>query len=164
MSEHRIRCTVFLRLRSSCHRDRTLRNREVGRNKRDVVIAICQRANRHCIAANIGTALASQSTGQCTTTYQRTSRYRIVKCWVSCAILLRCSCSRHRNRTLRNREVRRNKGDVVIAVGQCALVDCICVYIFTTFASKRTRQRVRADKRTRGNHAREQWVRYAVLL
>ena len=139
MSERRIRCSVFLRFRSSCHRDWTLRNRQVRRNKRDVVVAISQRAKRHCIAANIGTALASQCTSECTATYQRTSGYRIIKCWVSCAILLRCSSSRHRDWTLRNSEVRAYIVNGVVAVRQRSLTNRIRAHILATCASQRTR-------------------------
>ena len=90
MRQIRIRRTIFLRLRSSGNRDWALRNRQVGRNKRDRVIAIRQRANRHCITANIGTALASQITSQRIAINQRTSAYRMCKRRIGRAILLGC--------------------------------------------------------------------------
>ena len=90
MRQIRIRRTVLLRLRSSGHRNWALRNREVRRNKRDVVIAIGQRANRHCITTNIGTALASQITTQRIANNQRTSGHRMCKRRIGRTILLGC--------------------------------------------------------------------------
>ena len=64
------------------------------------------------------------------------------ECRIRFAVLLRCSSSGHRDRTLRDGKICPNIGDVVIAVRQRSLANRIRTNVFATYTSQRTRQRI----------------------
>ena len=74
---------------------------------------------------------------------------------VRCAILLRCSSSCHRDRTLRDGKICPNIGDVVIAVRQRSLTNRIRTNSFTSDATQRTSQPIRSNQRASGDGVRQ---------
>ena len=143
---------------------RSTLNCEVVANIGDGIVAVGNSASCNRIGSCVVSRHARQRARQRIRTHERTARHREYQRRVVLAIHL-CSgrCS-NRDWSRRNREVGRDKTDVVVAVCQRSDIQCICSNCASRRTRQRSTQRVATFKRPTGDFIQERRVCLAIDL
>ena len=130
------------------NRDWSRRNREVGRDETDVVVAVFQRSDIQCIRSNCASRRTRQRSTQRVATFKRPTGDFILERRVCLAIDLGLQRVRRNGDRLRSHgEIGRNIREVVVGrQSKCSLRDRVGTHRNTRVSCKCTTERIADDQ------------------